>query len=75
MAKVNVRLSNLMAFDADVFGNWGCRPTYYGDVVQDIIQNKIKLKENIELHPLDSINEVIPMALNHKLKKRVIFTP
>ena len=34
MDKLNIRLSNVMAFDADIFGNWGCRPQYYNDVVK-----------------------------------------
>ena len=29
MDKVEVRLSNLMAFDARALGNWGCPPEYY----------------------------------------------
>ena len=29
MDKVEVRLSNLMAFDARAIGNWGCPPEYY----------------------------------------------
>ena len=75
MEKLNVRLSNIMAFDADVFGNWGCRPQYYQDVVQDIFNGKINLQDNVEKRPLDTINEVIPMALEHKLDKRVVFVP
>ncbi|MBI2604816.1 MAG: 6-hydroxycyclohex-1-ene-1-carbonyl-CoA dehydrogenase [Deltaproteobacteria bacterium] len=75
MEKLNVRLSNVMAYDADVFGNWGCRPAYYAPVVQDVLSGKIKLRENIREYPLDSINEVIPLALAHKLEKRAIFKP
>ena len=29
MDKVELRLSNLMAFDARALGNWGCPPEYY----------------------------------------------
>lgn len=75
MEKLNLRLSNVMAFDADIFGNWGCRPAYYSDVVQDILDGKINLIDNIEEHPLESINEVLKLALEHKLEKRVIFRP
>ncbi len=75
MDKANIRLSNVMAFDADIFGNWGCSPKYYSDVVADVLSGKINVLDNIEEHSLDQINEIIPMALEHKLEKRVIFIP
>jgi len=75
MDTVTVRLSNAMAFDADMFGNWACRPEYYPDVVKDALEERINLRDNVEALPLDSINDVIPLALSHKLDKRVVFTP
>lgn len=75
MDKLTIRLSNIMAFDADVFGNWGCRPVYYPAVVEQVLSGKINLLDNIEEKPLDSINEIIPMAFDHKLEKRIIFVP
>ena len=75
MDKLTIRLSNIMAFDADVFGNWGCRPAYYPAVVEQVLSGKINLLDNIEEKPLDSINEIIPMAFDHKLEKRIIFIP
>ena len=75
MEKLPLRLSNIMAFDADIFGNWGCRPELYPQVVNDVIDGKIQVLENIEQRPLSSINEVLPLALDHKLNKRIIFTP
>jgi 6-hydroxycyclohex-1-ene-1-carbonyl-CoA dehydrogenase len=75
MEKVTVRLSNAMAFDADIFGNWGCKPEYYPAVVDKVLKQEINILDNIEEHPLDSMNEIIPQALEHKLEKRVIFTP
>lgn len=75
MEKTNIRLSNVMAFDADIFGNWGCSPKYYNDVVEDVLSKKINVIDNIEEYPLDKINEIIPQALEHKFDKRIIFTP
>jgi 6-hydroxycyclohex-1-ene-1-carbonyl-CoA dehydrogenase len=75
MDKVNVRLSNLMAFDADLFGNWGCKPEHYPAAVDDVLAGRINISDNIEEHPLDSINEIIGLALAHKLEKRVVFVP
>jgi 6-hydroxycyclohex-1-ene-1-carbonyl-CoA dehydrogenase len=75
MEKVTVRLSNVMAFDADIFGNWGCKPEYYPDAVEKILTGKINLLDNIDERPLDTINEVLPLAFDHKLEKRIIFKP
>ncbi len=75
MDKVNIRLSNIMAYDADVFGNWGCRPAYYKPVVDDVLNNKINLLDNIEIQPLSEINKVLELAKEHPLTKRVILVP
>ncbi len=75
MDKVNIRLSNIMAFDADVFGNWGCRPEYYQPVVADVLSKKINLLDNIELYPLCEMNAVLELAKSHQLTKRAILTP
>ncbi len=75
MEKVTVRLSNIMAFDADIFGNWGCMPEYYPDAVEKVLNGNINVLDNIEEHPLDSINDVVKLALDHKLTKRAILKP
>lgn len=75
MDKVSVRLSNIMAFDADVFGNWGCRPIYYADVIKDVLNKKINVLDNIQQYPLSEINEVVTDALEHRLTKRAILVP
>lgn len=75
MDKVTIRLSNMMAFDADMFGNWGCMPEHYPAVVEKVLGNRINILDTVEERPLDSINEAIELALQHKLEKRVIFLP
>jgi 6-hydroxycyclohex-1-ene-1-carbonyl-CoA dehydrogenase len=75
MDKITIRLSNLMAFDADMFGNWGCKPEYYPMAVDMVLKKEINILDTIELRPLDSINEVIGLAKQRKLVKRVVFTP
>ncbi len=75
MDKINIRLSNVMAFDADVFGNWACKPEYYPDVIDAVVSGRINVKDNIEEHPLDSINDIMQLALDHKLERRVVFVP
>jgi 6-hydroxycyclohex-1-ene-1-carbonyl-CoA dehydrogenase len=75
MEKLSLRLSNLMAFDAEVVGNWGCRPAYYSDVVKLVLNGRINVRDNIREYPLDSINEIISLAMQHKLDRRAIFVP
>lgn len=75
MEKINVRLSNVMAFDAALIGNWGCSPEHYPAVVDDVLTRRINLLDNIELHPLDEINDVIALAQTHKLERRAILVP
>ncbi len=75
MDKVEIRLSNVMAFDADIFGNWGCKPSHYPDVAKKVIEGDINIKDNIENYSLDDINEVIDKALNHELDKRAVLIP
>ena len=60
--KVEVRLSNLMAFDADAFGSWGCSPRHYPPVLDLIAEGRIQIKPFVTFEPLDSINEVLSGA-------------
>lgn len=73
--KLEVRLSNLMAFDAALIGTWGCKPELYKDVVNLVSDGKLKIESFIELMPLSKINEVFQNTLEHKYSKRIILTP
>jgi 6-hydroxycyclohex-1-ene-1-carbonyl-CoA dehydrogenase len=42
-AKLELRLSNLMAFDATVQGNWGCLPERYPAVLELVLQGRVKV--------------------------------
>lgn len=75
MEKVKLRLSNLMAFDAEAFGTWGCIPEYYKDCVDMALDEKIHLRPFSSRHPLSQINEIITMAREHKLETRAIMEP
>lgn len=75
MSKLELRLSNVMAFDADLFGNWGCSPKYYPPVVKGVLDGSINLLDNIVEYPLSQINEVIELANAHKLSRRAIMVP
>ncbi|MDJ0955614.1 MAG: 6-hydroxycyclohex-1-ene-1-carbonyl-CoA dehydrogenase [Arenicellales bacterium] len=75
MDKVEIRLSNLMAFHARALGNWGCPPQYYPQALDLALDGKISMKPFIETHPLAEINAVFEAAHAHKLTKRAIMIP
>ena len=75
MDKVEVRLSNLMAFHARALGNWGCPPELYPGALDLVLDHKIELASFVERHPLEEINQVFADAHAHKLKRRAILVP
>ena len=75
MDKLEVRLSNLMAFDAKLIGTWGCKPELYPEVVELIASGKLNIQEFVETFPMSKINEVFNNTLNHKYDKRSVLVP
>ncbi|MCC6684660.1 MAG: 6-hydroxycyclohex-1-ene-1-carbonyl-CoA dehydrogenase, partial [Bacteroidia bacterium] len=75
MNKTEVRLSNLMAFDAKLIGTWGCKPELYPEVVELIASGKLDIKDFVETFPLSKINEVFQNTLAHKYTKRSVLVP
>jgi 6-hydroxycyclohex-1-ene-1-carbonyl-CoA dehydrogenase len=73
--KLDVRLSNLMAFDASIIGTWGCKPELYPEVLQLIAEDKLKIDQFVETFPLSKINEVFKNTLEHKYTKRSVLVP
>jgi 6-hydroxycyclohex-1-ene-1-carbonyl-CoA dehydrogenase len=73
--KLEVRLSNLMAFDGQLIGTWGCKPELYADVIDLVAQGKLKLKPYTQTFPMSQINDIFQDTLNHKLLKRSVLTP
>jgi len=73
--KLEVRLSNLMAFDATLIGTWGCKPELYADCIGLVAEGKLKLKPFTETKPLSQINDVFKQTLEHKLVKRTVLVP
>jgi 6-hydroxycyclohex-1-ene-1-carbonyl-CoA dehydrogenase len=75
MDKVEVRLSNLMAFHARLLGNWGCPPELYPGALDLVLCGKIKLAPFVEQRPLDQINDVFKAVHDGKFVRRAILTP
>jgi 6-hydroxycyclohex-1-ene-1-carbonyl-CoA dehydrogenase len=75
MDKVEVRLSNLMAFDARAIGNWGCTPEHYPAALELVLAGKVKVKPFVEVHPLAEINRVFEATHHREIKRRAVLVP
>lgn len=73
--KVEVRLSNLMAFDAELIGTWGCRPELYPEVVALLDEGRLDVTPFVETFPLSEINAVFNDTLAHRMTKRSVLVP
>jgi len=74
-AKIEVRLSNLMAFDATVRGTWGCLPEHYPAVVDLVLSGAVKLEPFLQERPMSSINETFEALHAHALRTRPVLVP
>lgn len=75
MDKVEIRLSNLMAFDARALGNWGCPPEYYAAALDLVLDRKVQVAPFVEQHPLSQINQIFEAVHRHDIRKRVVLVP
>ena len=75
MDKVEVRLSNLMAFDARAIGNWGCPPELYPGALDLVLDGKVQVKPFVEPLPLDDINRVFEAVHHREISKRAVLVP
>ena len=72
---VELRFSNLMAFDATAQGNWGCLPEHYPAIVDLVLQGRIALAPFIERRPLASINDVFAELHAGGVLRRLVLIP
>ncbi len=73
--KTEVRLSNLMAFDATARGNWGCPPEQYPAALALVLQGKVVIEPFIERHRLKDAPVVFEAVAKHATKRRVVLVP
>jgi 6-hydroxycyclohex-1-ene-1-carbonyl-CoA dehydrogenase len=57
--KIDLRLSNLMAFDATARGNWGCPPDQYPNALALVLEGKVQIPPFVEMHPLEEGQQVL----------------
>jgi 6-hydroxycyclohex-1-ene-1-carbonyl-CoA dehydrogenase len=75
LAKTELRLSNVMAFDATIQGSWGCRPELYPQALALVTGGRITLKPFIERHALRDGPSVLERVARHELRQRAILEP
>jgi len=75
MDKVEIRLSNLMAFHARAIGNWGCAPELYPKALELVLDGRVKVAPFVEKYPLKEINKVFEAAHAGTLKRRAVLVP
>lgn len=73
--KIELRLSNLMAYDARCLGNWGCPPELYPEALALVLEGKVRIAPFIEHRPLESINTVFADVHDGRIKRRVVLVP
>lgn len=73
--KIEVRLSNLMAFHARALGNWGCPPELYPQALDLVLQGRVRVGPFVEKHPLSDINRTFEAAHRGDLKRRAVLIP
>jgi 6-hydroxycyclohex-1-ene-1-carbonyl-CoA dehydrogenase len=73
--RIEVCLSHLMAFDAEVRGNWGADPLVYPELLDWIARGRISVKPYVERHPLHAINEILDEAHHGRLTRRAVLIP
>jgi 6-hydroxycyclohex-1-ene-1-carbonyl-CoA dehydrogenase len=73
--RIEIRLSNLMAFDAVAQGNWGCLPRHYPAVVDLALAGKVALEPFIDRRALSTINDVFQELHDGPVRGRIVLIP
>lgn len=72
---VEIRFSNLMAFDATVHGTWGCPPEAYPEVLRLIAGGQVAIGPFVEHAPMSSLNDCLAAMAAHRLSARMVLDP
>jgi 6-hydroxycyclohex-1-ene-1-carbonyl-CoA dehydrogenase len=75
MDKVELRLSNLMAFDARAIGNWGCPPEDYPAALDLVLDGKVQIAPFVRKEPLKEINAIFEAVHQREIRERVVLVP
>jgi 6-hydroxycyclohex-1-ene-1-carbonyl-CoA dehydrogenase len=72
---VELRLSNLMAFDAVAQGNWACLPEHYPAVLELVLRGRVALAPFVEQRPMSVINDVFAELHAGAGGRRIVLVP
>lgn len=72
---VPLRLSNLMALDAEAYGNWGAEPALYGEALAMVLAGKVDVTSAVQRYSLRDAPEVLERARRHELDHRPVLVP
>ncbi len=70
-----VRLSNLMAFDATAYGNWGCDPALYPECLAMVLDGKVKIRGLVRKESLAETPKILEAVHHHAFAERVVLVP
>jgi 6-hydroxycyclohex-1-ene-1-carbonyl-CoA dehydrogenase len=74
-SSVELRFSNLMAFDATVQGTWGCPVEAYPAVLDLVASGAVALDPFVERAPMSRLNEHLEAMAAHRLERRLVLDP
>ncbi|MCC6994656.1 MAG: 6-hydroxycyclohex-1-ene-1-carbonyl-CoA dehydrogenase [Deltaproteobacteria bacterium] len=72
---VELRLSNLMAFDAEAYGNWGADPLIYPEALALVLDGKVELASAVQRFPLSDAPSVLAAVQRHEVEGRAVLVP
>jgi 6-hydroxycyclohex-1-ene-1-carbonyl-CoA dehydrogenase len=75
LAAIEVRLSNVMAYDATIQGTWGCRPELYPAALRLATSGRIALTPFVRTFPMSRGPEVLQRVADHEIAHRAILIP
>jgi 6-hydroxycyclohex-1-ene-1-carbonyl-CoA dehydrogenase len=73
--KVTIRLSRLMALDAQAIGNWGCLPEHYPPLLELVRSGAVQVAPLCKTFPLDDVQEVLEAVRGHAIRQRPVLVP
>ncbi len=75
LARLEIQLSRLMAFDARAIGTWGCPPELYPELLAIVLAGGIDLLTHTRLRPLHEIDQVFAAVHHHACAARQVLVP
>lgn len=72
---VELKLSNLMAYEARALGVWGCPPDLYGRALELVGDGSVQLDPFVEIRPMSQVNQVLKDVHYGLARKRIVLTP